>query len=376
MKTPPIRALGVAALALALAGALTLVAWECCVAGDTPSPREKLLLAPTLVGQSGPGQWTLVVRGRLYEPAEVSPGRQAAIDLLAPMVGAGRRDPLFRARAGALVSDSVRDGRILIAVGDRRRPLAPSDPAGCIGGEIPLPDGEVARLARDGAIDFEAQPARPSAASARGRAVVLPPDAVIVVTDLDDTIKETNVNNHAEARANTLLRPFRPVEGMPELYRAWQAAGGARVHFHVVSAGPWQLHEPLRRFTEEAGFPPFTWDMRCVDATDPQAIVEETVEADPARLLEFKLQALRALMTRWPSQHVVLVGDSGERDPETYARILAEYPARVDAVYIHDVTGQGRQDARYRALYPDPATALRLTVFVRPGQLPRRLGGS
>jgi phosphatidate phosphatase APP1 len=288
--------------------------------------------------------------------------------------GSSSRPGAARARAGNLLSDSIRNRRIEIVVGAQRRLLAPSDAAGCIDGDIALSGAEVARMARDGAIGFEAKPDRASAAPVRGVATVVPQDAVIVVTDIDDTIKDTNVKNHAEARANTLLRPFRPVEGMPALYRAWQAAGGSRVHFHVVSAGPWQLYEPLRRFSEEAGFPPFTWDMRCVDATDPQAIIEETIKADPSRLLEFKLQTIRAMLTRWPDPHVVLVGDSGERDPETYARILAEYPDRVDAVYIRDVTGQGPQDARYRALYPDAASAARLKVFVTPDELPRRLG--
>ncbi len=44
---------------------------------------------------------------------------------------------------------------------------------------------------------------------------------------------------------------------------------------------------------------------------------------------------------------VVLVGDSGERDPEVYAQIQAEFPDRVLATYIHDV-GRSQDPKRFR----------------------------
>jgi phosphatidate phosphatase APP1 len=190
---------------------------------------------------------------------------------------------------------------------------------------------------------------------------------------MDDTIKDTNIRNPDEAKANTLWRPFRPVAGMPERYRAWQAAGGASVHFHMVSAGPWQLHEPLRRFTEAAGFPDFTWDMRAVDVMNPAILIDETVKADPRRLYEFKVRAIRALITRLPQRRYVLVGDSGEKDPEVYATVLAQFPGHVAAIYIRDVTGEGRDAPRYQSLYAQPAAGAKLTVFTRPDELPERL---
>jgi phosphatidate phosphatase APP1 len=160
---------------------------------------------------------------------------------------------------------------------------------------------------------------------------------------------------------------------MPELYRAWQAAAGSNIHFHVVSAGPWQFHEPLRRFTEEAGFPDFTWDMRSVDIMNPFVMLDETVKADPQRIYEFKLRTLRALIERMPQRRYVLVGDSGEKDPEVYATILAQFPTRVDAVYIRDVSGEKQDAPRYKALYAEPVAYAKLTVFTDPDALPRRL---
>ena len=337
---------------------------------------QQIVFAPSVASMSGPDQWSIRIQGRVFEPAEDSLLRRAVIDLFAPAVGASDKDPLYRARAGALVSDSIRDARICVQLGDQVVTLPPSDPAGYFVGDVPLTNDQVRLLARDGVISFESLPAPARPERFPGTAVPVPEDGVIVVTDMDDTIKDTKVNDHKEARANTLVRPFRPVAGMPELYRAWKEAGGPSLHFHVVSAGPWQLHEPLRRFTEEAGFPFFTWDMRSVDTTDPETLIQETVRADPERLIYFKVQAIRNLMTRFPKRHVVLVGDSGEKDPETYANILSDFSDRVDAVYIHNVTGEDQSATRYKDLFATPATAAKLRVFADPGELPRRLGGS
>lgn len=345
-----------------------------CATAQGPSRGQQILFAPSLASMTDAHTWSVLVQGRVFEPARDSPGRQAVIDALAPFVGAVRTDPVYRERAGDLVSDSVRNVWVTVSLGDEVARIGPSDPAGYFRANIELDNEQAVRLALDGVITFESLPGANNPSRFRGTAALVPDGGVIVVTDIDDTIKETNVRNPAEARANTLVRPFRAVAGMPEVYREWKKAAGPNLHFHVVSAGPWQLHEPLRRFTEEAGFPKFTWDMRSVDTTDPATLIGETVHADPARLYEFKVKAIRALMQRFPRSHVVLVGDSGERDPETYATIVSEFPNRVDTVYVRNVSGQGAGDQRYMDLFTGPGAAAKLVVFDDPGQLPQRLG--
>lgn len=93
------------------------------------------------------------------------------------------------------------------------------------------------------------------------------------------------------------------------------------------------------------------------------------MNSDPNALYEFKLQKIRVFMTRFPKRHVVLVGDSGEKDPEVYAKMLSEFPDRVDAVFIRNVTGEDRSADRYLKLFPDEAT-VKLCVFQNPKELP------
>jgi phosphatidate phosphatase APP1 len=353
--------------------ALLLALCAGCTQAEGPARGQQVLFAPSVASVSGRDQWSVQIQGRIFEPAESSASRRAMIDVLAPELGAKSSDPLYRSRAGYFVSDSIGNARIRVALGDQLVRLGPSNSTGYFVANIALTNEQVARLAHDGMIAFESLPTADNPNRFRGSAVLVAEDGVIVVSDVDDTIKETNVNNHAEARANTFLRPFKPVAGMPELYRAWKKASGPRVHFHIVSAGPWQFHEPLRQFTAANGFPDFTWDMRSVDTTDPEILVKELLIADPQRLYDFKVGAIRNLMKRFPKRHVVLVGDSGEKDPETYATILSEFPDRVDVIFIHNVTGESKDADRYRRLFASPSAAAKLQVFMDPGELPRSL---
>ena len=330
---------------------------------------QQIVFAPSVASTSDADHWSIVIQGRVFETAGA--GIQAvADDILALVADADRKDPLFRARVGCFVSKSIKDARISVALGARVVQLAPSDPGGYFVANIQLSNDQVKSISHDGVITFESLPTGNSPGRFNGSAVPLPDEGVIVVSDMDDTIKVTNVN-HPEAKRNTLVLPFKPVAGMPELYSAWKASDPS-VHFHIVSAGPWQFHEPLRAFTEEAHFPVFTWDMRSLNTTDPKTLISETVEADPERLFNFKVPAIRALMTRFPKRHVILVGDSGERDPESYAQILAEFADHVDAILIHNVSDEDQTD-RYKKLFPTQSMAAKLRVFVNPNELPHSL---
>ena len=49
----------------------------------------------------------------------------------------------------------------------------------------------------------------------------------------------------------------------------------------------------------------------------------------------------------------VLVGDSGEKDPEVYGQMARRFPERVVRVLIRDVTGEARDSARMEAAFRD-----------------------
>ncbi len=51
---------------------------------------------------------------------------------------------------------------------------------------------------------------------------------------------------------------------------------------------------------------------------------------------------IRTLLGTYPELPFVLIGDSGEEDPEIYLQTVREHPGRVRAIYIRDVTSTER----------------------------------
>ena len=60
---------------------------------------------------------------------------------------------------------------------------------------------------------------------------------------------------------------------------------------------------------------------------------------------EHKLTLIRALLTDNPALQVVLIGDTGQLDPEIYATIAQEAPDRVRAVYVRRTVGMSTKRA-------------------------------
>jgi phosphatidate phosphatase APP1 len=331
-----------------------------------PAVGQLIVFFPSPVASSPDGKsQRLTVQGRIFEPTARSLMRRLLIDAIAKATGLDadeRASGLFQQRAGYFLSDSAGGERVSIRIGDQTFPLPASDKAGYFTAQIQLPQEDAVRLAKDGVISFQSLATAANPAIFTGQAVLVPKEGISVVTDMDDTIKDTHVRDRKEMLRNTFVRPFAAVAGMPELYASWKKAFGGRIQFHVVSAGPWQLNEPLRDFTQEAGFPAFTWHMRSVDIN--AANLRELVGKPAA----FKVPAIETLIRLFPTRHFVCVGDSGEQDPEVYSKILSEFPDRVDAIFIRDVTGQGEQDVRYRRLFGAWATRFRL--FRDPKDLP------
>jgi phosphatidate phosphatase APP1 len=47
----------------------------------------------------------------------------------------------------------------------------------------------------------------------------------------------------------------------------------------------------------------------------------------------------------------VLVGDSGEKDPEIYGALARKFPSQIHRIYIRDVTAEDANAPRYRQAF-------------------------
>ena len=152
-----------------------------------------------------------------------------------------------------------------------------------------------------------------------------------IVSDIDDTILMTGVQRVRQMVVQTftgssLTRTAFP--GVVELYR--DLAAGVNPVFYI-SSSPWNLHSFLLGFLRHRDFP-----------IGP-VLLRDLLGTRAGR--EQKHQRIREVLDLHPDLRFVLLGDSGEKDPQVYADIVREYPDRIIAVYIREVRldpGDGR----------------------------------
>ncbi len=184
--------------------------------------------------------------------------------------------------------------------------------------------------------------------SGSGAVFVVPDEApFIVVSDFDDTLAVSHVTSRYRLIATTFFEDGEthpPVDGMPDLYRCLTSRHPVPPAFAVVTGWPIQFAPRLVRFLAKNGFPPMALFLRNLGRST---------------LSGYKEPVLRRLVERFPHP-LVLVGDSGERDPEIYAALARESPGRVLRIYIREADEVGPA-ARFQGmlLFSDPQDAVR-----------------
>ncbi|MCZ8164454.1 phosphatase domain-containing protein [Silanimonas sp.] len=315
---------------------------------------ERVRFHDGLAHPTADGRWRFCVDAWVFE-VERRPGAAA---LLAAALGVDR-DALssddrarFDTRSRLFLTDDERGKRLVVRVQgvSDALPLPASDAEGrirhCVDLATAPPPGRWWRFERiaDDAIRRAAPEVPPL------RALVLPAEGLSVVSDIDDTIKDTRVLDRHAMLMNTFVRPFKPVGGMAAAYRAidarTDASGGENgTRFHYLSGSPHPLYPVLAGFLRDAAFPEGSLHLREVEVLED--LFGET------GTFSHKRAVLDALLAAAPARRFVLVGDSGERDPEIYGATARAWPGRVAAIRIRDVTGESRDAARYAEAFRD-----------------------
>ncbi|CAF0991090.1 unnamed protein product [Adineta steineri] len=153
---------------------------------------------------------------------------------------------------------------------------------------------------------------------------VLASHGVSIISDIDDTIKVSNVLKTRSLLKHTFYSYFKPVDGMSELYQKWSEQ---KCQFHYVSASPWQLYPALRCFLEKYKYPmgtmnlrKFAWSLKFLKAPD-----------------EYKIETITPIIRAYPERKYILVGDSGELDPEIYSKLYSTFPQNIAHIFIRDI---------------------------------------
>lgn len=173
-------------------------------------------------------------------------------------------------------------------------------------------------------------------------AVLIPPDSSRfgVISDIDDTVMQTDATRYLKVlytvmTGNALTRL--PFGGVAEFYQALhQGASGAEHNpLFYVSSSPWNLYDLLMQFLEIEQIPIGPLILRNWEWS--LSVIREHGS--------HKNAAIHQILETFPKLPFILIGDSGQEDPEIYRDVVHDFPERILAVYIRNVSGKGRAES-------------------------------
>lgn len=174
--------------------------------------------------------------------------------------------------------------------------------------------------------------------------VYIPPanTDLIVISDIDDTVMYTGVANKLKMLYRLFMEKAHrrtAFPGVAAFYRALYGGveGNRKRPMLYVSRGPWCIYDMLDMFFNLNRIPagPILflreWGIRL---TRPW----------PRKAEDHKADVIRDMLALYVDLPFILIGDSGQHDPEVYTQIVKENPERVLAIYIRKVDNDPERD--------------------------------
>lgn len=149
---------------------------------------------------------------------------------------------------------------------------------------------------------------------------------VLVVTDIDDTIKNTHVLDRSEAVYNS-FHINNSFKGLPEVYQAIKLAHPESQFAYVSNAIKIISQELHEDFVAKNNYPEGSVILR-TNLTDKN----------------HKIRTISKLIENIQPQFLILLGDNGERDIPIYQDVIKKFPQIKTITYIHTTYNSKSQD--------------------------------
>jgi hypothetical protein len=287
--------------------------------------------------------WVLPLHAWVYQPQTSTVRKGAIAALLKRTYGleaTAQNARFFDARINLLLADNKRGRRPDVTV-MRDELLKPSlsvtlPPTG--------PNGHVRQNLTVSAEPGDRLNLRPKARpdAFQATAHLIPPVGVSVICDIDDTVKDSGVLDKRRLWESTFFKPFSAVPGMAPLVKR---LAGKEAAVHYVSSSPWHLYQPLRSWLSADGFPVSSLHLKHIRLKDSTIL---DILKSPE---ETKPPIISALLKRYPERTFILVGDSGEKDPEVYGAIARTFTKQVTRILIRRAPGGPSGAARFEQAF-------------------------
>jgi phosphatidate phosphatase APP1 len=158
----------------------------------------------------------------------------------------------------------------------------------------------------------------------------------LIVSDIDDTV----LISHATQTARKLkLMLFKnaltrlPFKGISVFYRALEkgADNNGKNPFFYVSSSEWNLYDLLENFFDHNNIPKGVFMLRKLEAS-----IYKFWKSGQGNH-EHKYYNIKFLLEFYPTHKFILIGDSGQKDPDIYNRLAHDFPGRIETIYIRKI---------------------------------------
>ncbi|RKP13028.1 hypothetical protein BJ684DRAFT_20458 [Piptocephalis cylindrospora] len=180
--------------------------------------------------------------------------------------------------------------------------------------------------------------------TATGRIQVVRHSGFSIVSDVDDTVKDTRVLDQKEVIKRAFIKPYTAIPGMPDLFRGLveqYSEGLEDFHLHFLSASPYAILPSLDNFFLTSGFPSpsvqvANFSFRHLASLHPDLKI-------------YKRNGTMDVISQFPGRKFLLFGDSGQMDAEAYGEVVRDMQGgegkdwpdeRIVGIFIRKVTGE------------------------------------
>lgn len=153
-----------------------------------------------------------------------------------------------------------------------------------------------------------------------------------IISDIDDTIlisHATQIGKKFWLSISKNAYTRRPFPGVSELYRILSNEGKNPVFY--VSSSDWGLNDLIKDFLQYRGIP--LGPLLLKDLHVNLRNIWKSGGGSHAH----KSEKLQLILNLFPGMKFILIGDSGQHDPEIYATLIKRNPGRILIVYIRQI---------------------------------------
>ena len=172
-----------------------------------------------------------------------------------------------------------------------------------------------------------------------------------VISDIDDTIKESHTESFIRYVVNTAFGSYSPVKNMPDLYKRLSLFCS---RFYYVSASPAVYQASFQEF---------------ITSHFPEGeIVLCNQYLRLSNIETYKMEEMESILGQNPQYKIICVGDSLQRDAWVYSRLFELFPHRIEKILIRLAFNSDANDPKWESIF-EMVPRHKWMVFKEPEEL-------